>query len=453
MNRALSISRCISILVCLAALSPATLLAENKSTGKSPKADSGNSSGRFSQMYAYDSKNSPRAFRWESAHQTSDGGFIMISSEAGAGIVIAKTTVAGKRIWERAFGYMESNLSTREYGHGSEVQETADGGFLATGQLDKFQSENLWVVRLDREGNTLWEKRYDGIQLGAKRPEEGGLGSTMVQNPDGSFLIGVRLSGGDYCILVKFDPAGVILWKKQFSDATTILTLAGSEIGRLANYRSIRLVRQGAGYLMAYNIREPTGMRKHVGIRLLRINENGDSTWSADMTTQAANIIKPMLNPMLNALTTTADGGFVVFGSQSGKGRAFVAKFSPDGNNQWLVSLGGTLKHGGGIVELAKGGFAVCATSEIYTAIALMFAKFSEADIVNGKGTVTEKRIYGIRENSVFACGSIDKTRDGGFILAGSHFIQYKGGSGWLIKVGSDGIIPSEPQLTDRMDQ
>jgi len=437
------------LLLCLATAYSGALAAGDKKTASTSKNTDSGSAARFNLKFPKVSPYSADSYRWESAHQTSDGGYIMISSDDSSGIVIAKTSASGKKMWERVFGYTPPNLPTSIYGHGSEVLETADGGFLATGELyTGGQSATLWIVRLTREGNTIWERRYNGTELGAKKIYDGLLGNSLVLNPDGSSLIGVRVWNGDYCILAKFDPSGALLWQRQFPDAVMMVSRWHQSMDRLATYRTIRIVRRDVGYLMAYNIKEPGESGLHTGIRMLQLDGNGETIWSTDLTKQAANYTKPMIHDLIN----TSDGGFALFGNR-GSGSAFVTKFTPAGKNQWVYSIGGSKTFGGGIVELPNGNFALCATTDIDTGTALMFAKTGDPDPATGKRSLIEKKVYGTKEKSVHQCDSIQKTRDGGFILAGSHFIQYKGGNAWLVKVGADGNIPGEPTIKEGNDK
>ena len=43
------------------------------------------------------------------------------------------------------------------------VQQTTDNGYILSGQTDSFGGEtDLWILKLDQNGETLWNKAYGG---------------------------------------------------------------------------------------------------------------------------------------------------------------------------------------------------------------------------------------------------------------------------------------------------
>jgi hypothetical protein len=114
--------------------------------------------------------------------------------------------------------------------------QTADSGFMLAGRTFSDSSGDItqpyltysfgdfWIVKLDRNGNKQWDRRYGGSDL--DNPY------SIVQNPDGSYLIGGNSESPagldvtepnrdstnqtqDYWIL-KIDAAGNKLWDKRF---------------------------------------------------------------------------------------------------------------------------------------------------------------------------------------------------------------------------------------------
>lgn len=400
----------ITILICCLALGvSATLQA-------APKSKPGTSAGVFSEKFTKGEKNSDFRLQAETAQQTSDGGYISILNDYSyAGVIIIKTNGKGKKSWERVFGFKtDSNGQRLEVRYGDDIQQTSDGGYLATGRVNDF----LWVLRLNSEGKTVWEKKFDGK----------GWRNRIAQNQDGSFLItavyantvGMGIEGN--ILLLKFAPDGAILLQRQFEN--------------VSRNGSVRLLPQDDGYLMAYD-RTPPGA-KHTGFRMMRLDAAGTPLWSKDVTDQMGIKTKPVIH----ALAATADGGYVVMGAV-GKKR-FVAKYDHDGKRQWdSVFPGIVFMVPRGIVETGNGGFAICGEFRVQSNwSAVMFAKMDSA------GKFVSTRIFGVMEGGYLDCNSIANTRDGGFILAGKH--EDKGSAAWLLKLDANGDNKAEPQLPIR---
>jgi hypothetical protein len=102
-----------------------------------------------------------------SLRETRDGGFILRGiAEDRFGRLdywVTRLDAAGRVLWTRIFGGDGSDLL-------GEIQETSDGGFLLVGWSDSDVSGNKtiparggvdgWIIRLDAQGNRLWEQVY-----------------------------------------------------------------------------------------------------------------------------------------------------------------------------------------------------------------------------------------------------------------------------------------------------
>ena len=347
------------------------------------------------------------------AHQTSDGGYITATSD-GDGVIISKTNSSGKKNWERVFGFISSGANIHPF-YIADIQQTSDGGFLFTG-ANKYRG---WMMRLKADGATVWEKLFDDYYNS----------NSMLQNVDGTFLIAVRIE--NYILLTKFDATGSTIWKRQFSDAYSGVN------------RSLGIVRYDGGFLMAYNKATP----KHSGIRIVKLDVEGNTLWSKDMGDR----IEKGIMPMLRSLTTTSDGGFALYGHiESGRFitgglMPFIARYDRDGKNQWDSIISTDIRDGD-IVERAAGGFAICGTFWVtrYSS-AIMFSTMDK------DGKVAATRLFGVKDITTHECSSLEVTPDGGFILGG-RYVLTKGNTigrsgGWLLKLDADGNNLSEHQL------
>ena len=122
-----------------------------------------------------------------SAEQTSDGGFIITGKEFsfGAGVANAyllKTDTNGNQLWAKTFG------GTDEDG-GLDVHETTDGGFIIFGFTSSFNSSSgdIYLIKTDLNGDTIWTKTCGGVDY-----ESVARGQ---QTADGGYIITGESSG------------------------------------------------------------------------------------------------------------------------------------------------------------------------------------------------------------------------------------------------------------------
>jgi hypothetical protein len=155
-----------------------------------------------------------RSERFHSIKETTDHGFIASGlrynvNNNGAitdsDIYIVKTDSMGIPEWERTYG--GSN-----YDFANSVEIADDGGFMLFGTTYSYGegAYNMYLVKTDSLGNQLWQKTYGGIL------ED--YGTSMSKLLDGNYA----LSGSSYfsvdstaAHLVKIDPDGNIIWEKN----------------------------------------------------------------------------------------------------------------------------------------------------------------------------------------------------------------------------------------------
>jgi uncharacterized delta-60 repeat protein len=145
---------------------------------------------------------------------TTDGGFAVagFTSSSGAGgydFLVLKLTSDGSLTWAKTYGGTNDDIA-------HSIIQTADGGFLVTGWTKSFYlggSSNLFVLKLAADGSLSWAKIVWGIN-----DEEPGTPSSIIQSPDGGFIIvGYTRSagvGGSDAFVVKLASDGSLLWAK-----------------------------------------------------------------------------------------------------------------------------------------------------------------------------------------------------------------------------------------------
>lgn len=118
----------------------------------------------------------------EAIRETNDRGFIIVgwTRSFGAGlsdVYLIKTDRDGKVLWTKTYGGPQHDF-------GFNVEQTFDGGYLIVGDTKSYGSGwyDVYVIRTNEYGDTLWTKTYGGIQ-----PDEA---FALHPTKDGGYLIG-----------------------------------------------------------------------------------------------------------------------------------------------------------------------------------------------------------------------------------------------------------------------
>ena len=105
------------------------------------------------------------------------------------------------------FGYMQW---AKHYPHiinpGKEISKTIDGGYLAIGSVMNQGYEDICLVKLDTNFDTVWTKTFGYL---------GEIGFAAIQLPDSSIIFSSRLGSGSR--LRKINSDGNIIWAQTFS--------------------------------------------------------------------------------------------------------------------------------------------------------------------------------------------------------------------------------------------
>jgi hypothetical protein len=155
-----------------------------------------------------------------SINKTKDGGFIYcgysVTSIANIDAFLLKTDADGNQNWYKNFG-------GSKYDKFNHVIQTSDGGFLAAGTSNSFNTgindtlgNNLdFIVKLDGNGNITWAKSYMNTS---------GEWLQCAEASDGHFYLTGRMSSGIYgaggVTLLKVDVNGSLIYLKNYSDLT-----------------------------------------------------------------------------------------------------------------------------------------------------------------------------------------------------------------------------------------
>ena len=150
---------------------------------------------------------------------TTDGGCIVGSFDPNTArnMYILKLDANGDTLWAKEVGILSGSAEAEL----NSIIQTADGGYvLAGGTLaDTFTSiggnnSDPFIVKLDAAGNFVWASTYEGV--GSTYYDE--EAKSVVQSADGGYVIcGTEYISGyeDNIFYMKIDPLGNVLWAKQ----------------------------------------------------------------------------------------------------------------------------------------------------------------------------------------------------------------------------------------------
>ncbi len=274
-----------------------------------------------------------------SLQKTDDGGYVItgITYSFGAGekdLWLIKTDAQGKEEWDKTFGGSWDD-------GGFSVQQTADGGYIATGATGSSGPSMIWLVKTDGLGDKEWEKTLD-LHEDVGRIS---TGSFVEETGDGGYIVAGDSSKGSI-ILIKTDAQGGKQWEKIFG---------GSAIDRTTvSVNSRVLLTTDGGYLIeGSKSSEGSG---GMDLWLIKTDSAGNVIWSRTYGGEG--------DDYGTAVQRTADGGYIIAGhtSSSGEGGADLWLFKTDsaGNVIWSRTFGGKEgDYGTAVQQTADGGYIV----------------------------------------------------------------------------------------------
>lgn len=182
----------------------------------------------WNQTYGFDGKEYPGL---HGLVQCSDGGFAMagntLSFDSDSQVYVVRTDSNGNEIWNRTLGEPGWETATSIVTVGSEFQILAQR--IDTNQ----QLSLLWVIRINADGTVVWERTYGS----ASRM---GLAETMIQCSNGGFALAgyggdpINQIGGAW--LLRIDDNGNLLWDQLYdrSDRDEIFAIIECSDGGFA---------------------------------------------------------------------------------------------------------------------------------------------------------------------------------------------------------------------------
>jgi len=161
--------------------------------------------------------------------QTNDGGFIVagtegvlrtISESGRSGAWLLKLDPNGGVEWEKTYDFSREG-TVHLVQNANSAHQTSDGGYIVVGEMiiidpsGGFRSSEGLIFRVDRDGNILWQRSYIGG--GFTTP------SSAQQTSDNGFIVAGMFQRGFFgtdglrgAWLIRLDADGTLLWQKMY---------------------------------------------------------------------------------------------------------------------------------------------------------------------------------------------------------------------------------------------
>jgi hypothetical protein len=301
----------------------------------------------------------------------------------------------------------EKNYGDTIYQGANAVKQCFDGGYISTGYTVPWIGQwNVYLVRTDAAGDTLWTRTYGGDDM---------VGFDVIQTADSNFVLcGYKNSSNPHTQLIKVDANGNTIWTRVFVsigwgqavqetfDGGFIV--AGYKLHKTDSNGNLLWTKPSTGVQAMYVIQTPDSGYVMAGftsnnIYLAKTDTAGTTIWTK-------NYGGTFFNTSNNNLARTTDGGYIIAGEASFGGTLLI-KTDANGDTLWTKHLAGD--YATSVVQTTDGGYAVGSYS---SAIDQMLLQKTDAN-----GIVQWMNDYGFSGSEWLK--SIQQTSDGGFILAG----------------------------------
>ncbi len=321
--------------------------------------------------------------------------------------------------WQKCFGGTESDQAAT-------ILQTNDGGYIVVNTTlsdngnvsGNHGGSDIWVLKLKSAGELEWQKCIGGSQAE--------VAHDILQTSDGGYLIAgsTQSNEGDVsgnhgasdAWIVKLNTAGIIEWQKTFGGTDDDNALA------------IRQTSDG-GFIMIGDTRSNDGdvSGNHGGadVWLVKLASTGNLQWQK--------CLGGTEDDFGTAVLQSEDDGFILSGNvlsndndvsgNHGNSDIWVVKLNKAGVLEWQKCLGGkAADNAGSICKSEDGGYILAGSTKSANGDVSNNHGASDGWIVklNKTGVIQWQQCFGGSVNDVFH--SITPAMDGGYIVAGFTF-------------------------------
>jgi len=298
---------------------------------------------------------------------------------------------------ETLFAQSPDTLWTKTYGIGSgnSVQQTNDGGYIITGFTYLQDSRDLWLIKTNGNGDTLWTKTFDNGDYES--------GFSVHQTTDNGYIT-TGSAGGDLW-LIKSDDQGKTLWIKTYGGDNSD---TGTDVQETND----------VGYIIVGSTKSFGNLSQ---VWLIKTDTNGDTIWTktfGGVSTDHGHSVQQ-----------TTDGGYFIVGSTASLmpnnnvylSDGFIIKTDVNGDTMWTRTFGahnnlseyGTLGQ-----ETSDGGYIISGVSQNFFPLSQRSHMLLIKTNINGDTLWT--RTFGDSTLNLVV-NSVLQTSDKGYMLIGNE--------------------------------
>jgi hypothetical protein len=260
---------------------------------------------------------------------------------------VVKLDQGGSILWQKTLGGLGAD-------NANDIVATNDSGYLIACETESLGvthgSLDAWVVKLDKNGNLLWQKALggsdlDGISSITESVDGGCVAAGYTRSDDGDVI---GFPGFQDGWVVKLDKDGNLLWQKL---------LGGTDAEA---FNSV-VVSLDGGFVVAGGTRssdgDVSGNRESFDAWVVKLDQEGDILWQRPLGGAGWD--------MGNSVISTPDGSYILAGGTNstdgdvsgnhGAEDAWAVKLNRDGKILWQTTKGG-----------AGSDYAKCVISSLY---------------------------------------------------------------------------------------
>jgi len=322
------------------------------------------------------------------------------------GVRLIKSNNLGDTLWTKLFGRIDKNTE------GQNITETADGEFIACGTVftpepHSSGSSNLFLTKINSEGDTLWWRTYNINNSKIERAND------LIIINNAVYLVGRNGNDG---ILLKTDLDANLEFSKTFS-------LGSSSTA----FNSIQKIDDNNLFLFGSEDSFEPVNRIFSKFILLKTNLSGDSLESIYYGDDSCEVVP-------NNMIKTLDDNFVFSGYthnlSSQEEYTLLLKFNAAGELIWEKRL---TSHGGKLAVTSD-------TGMVYYSISTNIIKLTK---LSDEGNILWVREIPITGSQEIRCSDITETNDEGIIVTGSVKYSNEEPKIFLLKTDSEGLLTS----------
>jgi uncharacterized delta-60 repeat protein len=265
--------------------------------------------------------------------ETQDGCYLVTGSteSKGAGdkdIWVLKLDAQGEILWDRTYGGSKSDYA-------KPTLLTPTGDYLISGYTESkgVGERDLWVLKLDAQGELLWDRTYGGSRNDS--------GTSIELTPDGGYLLAgyteSKGSGEADIWVLKLGAQGELLWDHTYG-------------GNKPDYASSVQLTPDGGYLIAgYTESISTG---YWDTWILKLDAQGEVLWNRTYGGEKFDFAK--------SIQLTPNGGYLIAGDTGSKGAGkmdiWVFELDAQGEFLWDRTYGGSQNDSEGFFQITRDG-------------------------------------------------------------------------------------------------